>query len=558
MKKQLYLLIILLTIYKGTSFSQVYDTIVEWTFPTTSADSVADGGIATNLNQTIQVLGGTGTPAYTTSDGITCVRVDGWDNGKDLKYWQIKFSTTDYKNLYFTSKQRSNSSGPKYFNIQYKIGSNGTWTDMSADTVTISSASTWEQVITDALPTACNDVDLVYMRWIMRDTMAVSGTKAVSSSGTSSITDIKIWGESISGVSPTVPPTVERVYVLTANTVNVVFSTPLNNTAEDVSNYTGLGTISSATRSDNLDTVTLVLESSLISGNSYTLTVSVNIQDTADVSMSASMSSEILFNNSIANLVFTEIMYNDPSHGQSGDTLEFIEIYNNSAETASIGGYKLQHSSSLSLLYSIPAATTLASGKYMVFARDAGSLDNFFGISDSYEWTSGQLLSNKGEYIQIVNTTGDIIDSLTYGTSSPWDTLANGNGASLTLCNADNDNSIGSNWQASTIYAGLLDSVAVYATPSVGCNDTSDTTSGTIVTESISTYSCYPNPAENDLFVTTENDLTGSLVIYTIYGAIVYQKEFSANTTVDVSNWLPGVYVVCVNNSAPKRLLIKH
>ncbi|MBI4647457.1 MAG: Ig-like domain-containing protein [Bacteroidia bacterium] len=228
------------------------------------------------------------------------------------------------------------------------------WTNIPGDSVDITTVSSWNQVITDTLPVECNDIDSVYIRWLVRDNLTVSGG-TVAATGSSSIDDIKIWGHNISGITP---PAVTNAYVYDLSHIKVIFNKPVNSTSENVSNYTGLPPISSAVLSLTLDTVTLTLAAPLINGDAYTLTID-NIEDTSSIPMAMPQAFNFLYNNSIANIVITEIMYNDPSTGANSDSLEFIELYNNSD----------------------------------------------FGISDAVQWAPGQNLSNNSEMLWFLHPT---------------------------------------------------------------------------------------------------------------------------------------------------------
>ena len=93
---------------------------------------------------------------------------------------------------------------------------------------------------------------------------------------------------------------------------------------------------------------------------------------------------------------------------------------------------------------------------------------NTFGVT-AYQWTAGAL-SNGGEKIQLNDNAGNVVDSLTYDDYLPWDTLCDGYGPSLTLCNPNLDNSIAENWSASTTVAAINASGdTIYATPGAGC-----------------------------------------------------------------------------------------
>jgi PKD repeat protein len=159
----------------------------------------------------------------------------------------------------------------------------------------------------------------------------------------------------------------------------------------------------------------------------------------------------------VGDLVMTEIMYNPPESGT--DSLEYIEIYNNSDNEVNLLGYAF----TAGIEYVFPEIS-LENGDYIVVAANAEAVQNAFGIT-AYQWTAGGL-SNGGELIKLVSATGATVDSVEYGTSSPWPTEANGGGPSITICDPETENSIGNNWHASVHF--LLNNGngdAIYGSP---------------------------------------------------------------------------------------------
>ncbi len=158
-----------------------------------------------------------------------------------------------------------------------------------------------------------------------------------------------------------------------------------------------------------------------------------------------------------SNLVITEISYNPPESGT--DSLEFIEIYNNSLATADMTGYTLASA----VDYTFPSVS-INPGAFLVVAVNSSAMLNTFGIN-CLQWTSGGL-SNDGELILLKNNAGLTLDSVPYDDVSPWPTTPDGSGPSLVLCNPDADNSQGANWQASQNFVvNNAAGTAIYASP---------------------------------------------------------------------------------------------
>ncbi len=149
----------------------------------------------------------------------------------------------------------------------------------------------------------------------------------------------------------------------------------------------------------------------------------------------------------VPNLVISEIMYNPPESGT--DSLEYIEIYNNENTEVNLLGINFSEG----LTHTFPNLT-LSPNSFIVIAKDSVAFQNTFGTI-AFQWEAGTL-SNNGEDLEIQTANGDVIDFVTYGSTAPWSTAANGLGASLVLCDYDSDNNATTNWNASTTSTGIV------------------------------------------------------------------------------------------------------
>jgi len=200
MRKHLHFLLALL--FMGTSiFAQ--ETIVEWTFPDDSADSIADGGIEVNLDKGIYTMGGTSNLSYKNGFETKAAQATNWDNGAELKCWVIEFSTMLYGDIMLSCKLSSggNDPGPRDFRVDYKVGEDGNWFEVPNST--IHTANDWETGVLENLPLPHNDFynqESVYLRWIMTSDTSSAGT-LVEPGGKLKIDDIVITGTSIIGIN---------------------------------------------------------------------------------------------------------------------------------------------------------------------------------------------------------------------------------------------------------------------------------------------------------------------------------------------------------------------
>lgn len=177
----------------STFLAPVTTDLVYWDFPNDPDDATADGGILSNLSATISSTAG-GTMTFSTNGASTkSASINNWDNGNGTKYWEVSFDATGYYNLAFSSKQQSSNTGPRDFKVQYKIGSGGTWTDVTGSAVTVANNFTSGVLSDIALPAACDNQSSVYLRWIMTSNTSVGGG-SVAAAGTNRMDDLFVTG----------------------------------------------------------------------------------------------------------------------------------------------------------------------------------------------------------------------------------------------------------------------------------------------------------------------------------------------------------------------------
>ncbi len=210
------------------------------------------------------------------------------------------------------------------------------------------------------------------------------------------------------------------------------------------------------------------------------------------------LSQILLFAAMQAQIVITEIMYNPPPSGT--DTLEYVEIYNNSTSTVDISGWSF----SQGFVYVFPAGSTMAPNTYLVISENAAYFQERFGFAP-IQWTDGAL-TNGGEDLELVDANGAVIDYVDYKNAAPWPIEPNGSGPSLVLCDPNADNSLPISWQpATTITNIVIGGTTVVANPgaAAGCtgvvvinaiNDAAVAGSGIAVTVNVLTNDLLPNP----------------------------------------------------------------
>ena len=327
----------------------------------------------------------------------------------------------------------------------------------------------------------------------------------------------------------TIPPMVNNVIVVSNTIVNVYYSEPVDTSAENIANYSGL-VIGSAVRNASYDMVTLNLSNALVDGMTNTLIVD-NVKDTVGNEMDSSQSYDFIFNSYIENIVIDEIMYNDIT---DDDSLEYFEIINNSTTAANISGYTVTEG----INYTFPSNTVIPPYGYLVIAKDSALINNIFNISGTHQWTSGGL-KNSGEDIEIQNTVGDIIDYVDYDDANPWPVEADGYGNALEFHLGAADNNVGSNWFTFNAFFAIFHGDTIYGTPGH-----SNIYESIEENRSLRNIRIYPNPAKDKINVKVGQG-TYFVKIYNINGSIVKESEISSsNNSISIESLNSGIYMM--------------
>jgi hypothetical protein len=200
------------------------DTIVAWTFPSTSADSMVDKAISLNTSRYISCQIGTwGAPTYSgvftdyTTNGSLgspdkCAKATCWNNQADSMYWMVKFKTTGYGSLKLYSKIQAGGSnpGPRDFVVQYKLSGATIWNNL--DTLVCANDWTSGAVNGLSLPAACeNSSSNVSVRWLITSNFDINGGTLLST-GICKIDDIIVTGTPAVGIEEPDPKTIITIY----------------------------------------------------------------------------------------------------------------------------------------------------------------------------------------------------------------------------------------------------------------------------------------------------------------------------------------------------------
>jgi hypothetical protein len=209
--------------------------------------------------------------------------------------------------------------------------------------------------------------------------------------------------------------------------------------------------------------------------------------------------------------------------GLEDSNKEWLRLLNAGNESIDLSGYSVSDG----IYMTIPDGTTLEAGASLLLVSDLTFFDNT--TDQLLQWESGQL-SNEGERIILMNTSGVVIDHVRYKTSAPWPVPVLGQ-ESLQLVSVDLDNHFASSWVLNEIQIGLEESLISHA------------------------IRLYPNPAKS--FLTIESNLGIDMIqaFNSMGQKIGTWSSLSKRTELDVSSWSDGSYIILINGSHAMRFI---
>ena len=138
-------------------------------------------------------------------------------------------------------------------------------------------------------------------------------------------------------------------------------------------------------------------------------------------------------------LVINEIMY-DPKKSSDSNG-EWVELFNPGSAAVDIDGYTLRDNEAN--VHVIKGSVIVPAGGFAVLARNGTVKDNG-GVTADYVYGEDFFLANSTDAVVLEDGSGDLVDSVSYGSSAPWpDKVA---GVSIELSAPSADNAEPSNW----------------------------------------------------------------------------------------------------------------
>lgn len=226
-------------------------------------------------------------------------------------------------------------------------------------------------------------------------------------------------------------------------------------------------------------------------------------------------------NPNLAPLVITKIHYNPlKEQDKESNDLEYISITNNSNQSYSLTGFYFQ---ALGISYQFPPNTTIAANQEIFLASNAATFQAFYGLTPFGQFTRN--LSNSSQKIVLADAFGNTIDHVEYLDTAPWPAEPDGSGPHLELNDLNSDNSVATNWTASSKALAVND-------PSL---------ENTII--------LYPNPIQSTIRIQNNKIPISSYEIYDLIGRKMISKKGTEPSVngVDISQLKPNTYFIKLN-----------
>jgi hypothetical protein len=207
-----------------------------------------------------------------------------------------------------------------------------------------------------------------------------------------------------------------------------------------------------------------------------------------------------------------------------GQHQDWIELYNTTSSPLNLFGLYLTDNYSNPTKFSFPPNSIIpANGYFMLWADQEVTTSSY--VHCNFKLGAG------GEQLMLSNSSGTVIDSVTYGVQSADNSTGrcpNGTGSFIKL--------IVPSFNALNCVTGIDD----------------------IVTES--EIKIYPNPANTQITIEFDSKRSENTVeIYTTLGQQLLLKKFgTGNGSVDISEFDNGIYLVKINKEHYKKIEILH
>lgn len=265
------------------------------------------------------------------------------------------------------------------------------------------------------------------------------------------------------------------------------------------------------------------------------------VSKTLSLILSDSLELTALFEvSSLTPILVTEIMYKPDSNQ---DCRDWFELFNPNDDAINMSGYVFKDDNDKHI-FIFPEGTHIEPHSYLIVSQDPDTFAKFFtddlNVIGPFDFGIGTT-----DQIRIFDSFGFLIDTVSYTSSAPWPTGADGTGYSIELIDYTFDNNIGQNWIVSAQLMG---------NPGKGYVSVSDA--------EIHPIRLYPNPADKILFIdagVSPNDLC-EISIFDALGRTRKKATINDNhnglirTSISIEDLEIGVYYLKIKQNGINRI----
>jgi hypothetical protein len=206
---------------------------------------------------------------------------------------------------------------------------------------------------------------------------------------------------------------------------------------------------------------------------------------------------------------------------QDGEYDDWIELYNNGTTTIDLENYHLSDDGADLTQWTFPAGATIAPNAYFVVWADKDDLQT--GYHTNFK------LSASGETIYLSDAAGSILDQVTYTTQvadTSYGRYANGTGTFQTM------------FPTFSAENSLVNSIR--------------TLNGDVID-----FKAHPNPASTsfNLEITEQEEQERTVIVYDIYGQLIYENKIRKNLSIQTSEWAAGMYIISIDGASLKMVV---
>jgi hypothetical protein len=253
-------------------------------------------------------------------------------------------------------------------------------------------------------------------------------------------------------------PTALYADALTDTQVRIVFGEPLLvQTAENIANYSGVGTILNAVLEQGDTSVLLELASPLVSGSQNTLNLT-NITDCVGNSLSTTLAFTYYF---VEAPTYNQIVVNEVLFNPIPGGVDFVELYNNTTDTYfNVGDLSFAYREGGELKFrKVETRYILAPDQYVVLTTIPDQIKALYTTTNPTGFIEFSLPSyNDDADSVIVKYDTTLIDQFNYTEDYHFALLESPEGVSLERVNPTQPTQSSANWQSAAQTVG-------YATP---------------------------------------------------------------------------------------------